>query len=121
EVGFQEEVSAVDELDARARNIAPERFSTGRAEDFVVRPPDGENRHLRPTEPLMKPRIQHAVGGVVAEQVELGAITARAGEKHKVVLPRVGIDGRWVGNSVRVLPLDGLTLKSRAERRYGFA
>jgi hypothetical protein len=46
EVGFEEEVSAVDEFDASIRGVAGERRGAGGGEDLVVPTPDREHRYL---------------------------------------------------------------------------
>src|SRR5690625_989187 len=43
QVGFQEEMPAVKEFDARIRGVPTKRRGAGRTKDFIVLPPDGQH------------------------------------------------------------------------------
>src|SRR5699024_12219439 len=76
QVGFQEEMSAVEEFDARIRCVPPERRGTGRTKVFIVLPPDGQHGDAGRSQPVMDPRVQLAITGVVGEQGKLCSIDA---------------------------------------------
>src|SRR5690625_3310716 len=111
EVGFQEEMPAVKEFDARIRGVPTKRRGAGRTKDFIVLPPDGQHGDAGRSQPDMDLRVQRAIAGVVGEQGKLRSIDAGPSHLRDVVLPRIGGDGRDVGNPVRVLPLDGFAFK----------
>src|SRR5699024_11809015 len=76
QVGFQEEMSAVEEFDARIRCVPPERRGTGWTKDLVVLSPDGQYGDFGSSQPVMDLRVQLAIAGVVGEQGKLCSIDA---------------------------------------------
>src|SRR5262249_6073903 len=79
-MGFEREVSGVQEADHRAWNIAPERLSPRRKKERIVLAPYRQERRLVGAEVFLKRGIEGDVALVVAEQVELHLIGAGTGE-----------------------------------------
>ena len=78
-VGFEREVTGVEEVHFGAWVVALERLSARRQKEGIVLPPDGEQRRMRLAEVLLELRIALHVVRIVQEQVELDLIDSRAG------------------------------------------
>src|SRR3954452_3191132 len=77
-VRLQREMTGVKELHQGVRIIALERFGAGRNKEWVVLAPDREERRRVLAEIVLEGRIERDVALVVAEQVELHIVRARA-------------------------------------------
>src|SRR5579862_4137814 len=75
-VGFQREMSGIEEAHARLRQVALERLGTRRQEERIVLAPHREEGRLVRAEIALEGRVERDVALVVAEQVELRLIRA---------------------------------------------
>ena len=103
-VRFKCKVTGVEEADDGVRHVALERLCSRRQEERIVLAPRREKTRLMGTEILLKGRVQRDVALVVAKEVELHLVRARACEVEIVERVAVRRDRRRVGDTVRVLP-----------------
>ena len=75
---LQREMTGVKELHHGVRIVALERFGAGRNEEGIVLAPDREERRLVLAELVLEGRIERDVALVVAKQIELHVVRARA-------------------------------------------
>jgi len=78
-MGFQREVAGVVEVYFCVRVVALKRLGPGRQKEWVVLPPNREQRRLVGSEILLKLWIERNVAGIIQEQVELDLIIAGPG------------------------------------------
>src|SRR5690348_1355072 len=74
QVALQGEVSGLEEMDLGVGQVALEGAGSVRAEDFVVGPPNGQQRHLAVAEVLLQLGVEGDVGRIVPEQCELDGV-----------------------------------------------
>jgi len=68
---LKREVTRIQEANVRTRNIAPVGFGPWGQEEWIVAPPDREQRRLTITEVGLEFGIEFDVTGIVEQQVEL--------------------------------------------------
>ena len=108
-MGFQREVSGVEQVEFAVGEVAAERFRARGAEDFVVLAPGDEQRWLVGAEVLLKRGVPVEVELVVPEQLQLDGVVVLAVQAELVELPGLGRDAVEPigGYAVGVLPVRG--------------
>src|SRR6266851_8286205 len=101
---FQREVPGVEKADYCSRNVALECLRAGRQKERIVLAPHGEKRRLVSAEIGLESRVERDVALVVAKQVQLHFIGARARQIEVVQRPTIGGNHRLVGHAVGILP-----------------
>src|SRR5215472_3680749 len=107
-MGFEREVTGVEETDLSVDVVALERFCAGRKKKRIVLAPDGKKGRPRGTEILLKLGIQGDVARVVEKEVELDLVDAGTSQKRRIQFVRFRRNEGCLRDSVRVLPLRGL-------------
>ena len=79
-MGLEREVARVEEMDCGTGNIAPERLGTARQEKRIVLSPNCQETWLVSPEIALEDRVKRDVALVIAQQVQLNLIGARAGQ-----------------------------------------
>src|SRR5262245_60400614 len=79
-MGFEREVSRVAEMDPRSRIVASECLGPLRQEERIVLTPYREQPWLVRPEVALERRVERDIALVVAEQVQLNLVGARAGQ-----------------------------------------
>src|SRR5262249_53315056 len=77
-MGLEREVAGIEEIDCGTGNIALERLSTGRQEKGIVLSPHRKEAWLVSPEVVLERGVEGYVALVVAEQVQLNLVGARA-------------------------------------------
>src|SRR5262249_7207751 len=114
-VGLEREVARVEEMDRRAGNVASERLGAARQEEGIVLSPRRQEGRLVRPEVALEGRVERDVALVVAEEVQLDLVGARAGQIEVVERIAVRGNGGDVGHTVRVLPARRLGSEEAAE------
>src|SRR3989475_11655260 len=113
---LQGEVAGVEEADDRAGDVAPERLRTGRQEEGIVLAPYSQERQPVRAEVILESRVQCHVALVVAEQVQLDLIGARARQIEVVERLTIRRNSPLVGHAVGILPARHFGSEEGAER-----
>src|SRR5688572_32774143 len=100
---LQREMSAIEQVQLRARQILEVRTCAVRREDHVVLAPHDQRRRLTLAEELLELRVQLEIRAVVVEQVELDLDIAGSVEQSLIVQPGARIDPRAIGDTVDIL------------------
>src|SRR5665213_4265012 len=111
-------MTGIEEANHRIRDVAFEGLRTGWQKERIVLAPRREERRLVGPEVILKGRIERDVALVVAEQVELHLVRARAREIEIVERLSVRRDHGLVGDAVGILPVRRLRGEESAK---GFA
>jgi hypothetical protein len=119
DMGFEQEVAAVEQLDLCIRDVVAEGFGAGGREDLVVSAPGGEHRDTRSAQPFVRGGVEVDVGAVAAQQGQLRVQVARSLQYGVVVVPGVGADQRRVGFAVGVLSADAVQGEAVADWLLG--
>src|ERR1700761_6588674 len=102
DVGFEREMTGVEELDHRTRNIAAEGFRAGRNEEQIVLAPDRKKaRPVLPEEGLIK-RIAFYAPLIVELQFYLQIGFAGPGEDGGIQCVGFRLDRAWVANALEI-------------------
>ncbi len=116
---FQQEVTAVEEMNLGVRCVLAERAGAVGAEDRVALTPHRKHRHLAGAQVFVQGGIHRCVGRVVAEQRQLDLVVALPCHHGGVMRPGVGADQCLVGDPGQVLPLDRLGVERSANGGFG--
>ena len=109
-------MTGVDKADHCTADIAPECFGPGRQKERIVPAPYRQETRLVSPEVFLKSRVAGDVAPVVAEQIQLQLIDARARQIEVVEREPVGRDERGVRDTVGVLPDRRFRLEEGAQR-----
>ena len=114
-MGFEREVSCVEEMDFDVGVVALERLGAGRQEKGIMLAPDGEEGRPVGGEVRVEFRIKRDIARIVQEEIELDLVITRARQKR--VIEPIGFrrDRRLVGNAVDILPLGPFEGQERAD------
>src|SRR5262249_51775979 len=115
-MGLESEVARVEEMDYRTGDIAPERLSTARQEKGVVLSQHRQEMWLVRSEVMLEGRVERDVALVIAEQIQLDLVGARAGQVEVVERIAVRRNRGHVRHPVRVLPARRVGREEAAER-----
>ena len=91
-MGFQREVSGVEEMELAVGKVAPKCFRARGAEDFVVLAPGDQQRRLVGAEVLLERGVAVEVELVVPKQLQLNGVVVLAVKPELVELPGLGRD-----------------------------
>src|SRR5262252_4432545 len=113
---LKREVAGVKKVHLSVRDVAFERFRTRRQKERIVLAPCGQKRRLVFAQIVLEFRIERDVALVVAEEIELNLVRARA--RQIIVVERISV---WrnqcrIGHAVRVLPDCCFRREESAER-----
>src|SRR5262245_18818469 len=104
-VRLQGKVPGIEETNRGIRDIALERFRSGRQEERIVLTPHREERWLARAEVVLKGGVQGDVALVVAEEIQLHLIRTRTREVEIVQGVAIRRDLQGVRNAMGVLPV----------------
>jgi hypothetical protein len=98
-VGFEKEVTTVQQLHLRIRTVPLEVFRPGRNGNDIVFPPDRKRRDLAFPEVALKLRIELDIGPVVFEILEPDIFVAGPGNQSPVEMVGCRVQGICIWNT----------------------
>jgi hypothetical protein len=109
------EVARVEETNRRAGNVAFERLGTPRQKEGIVLSPYGQETWFVCPEVILESWVECDVTLVVAEQIQLNLVGARAGQIEVVERIAVRRNRGHIRHTVRVLPARRVGREEAAE------
>ena len=101
-LAFECEMPGIKQTDFGVWIVALESLGAGRQEEGIVLTPYSKNRWPSCTDVLLKFRIERDIALVVAKQIELDLVIARASEQCRIERVRFRRDEALVRNAVNI-------------------
>ena len=108
-LAFEREMTGLEQVDLGVRMVALERLRAGRQEERIVLAPYGEKWRPPGADVFLEFGIERDIALIVAKQIELDLVVARAGEERRIQRPAIRRQTLRRGHAVRVLPLYAVT------------
>src|SRR6516225_12413112 len=102
-------MTGFEQMHFGVRTVALERVRASWQEERIVLAPHSEQWWLLGADVFLEFGVERDIALIVAEQIELDLVVARAGEERRIQRPAIRRQTLRRGHAVRVLPLYAVT------------